>query len=253
MLHKTLLIGEICTDKTIQCEFTRMSPEANDVPVYKVLSEECTGGMATIVSDNLIKLNHPHETLTDIYSHITKTRLISSGKQICRIDEDKQASLSQFQLDFLKANKFENIVVSDYGKGLLSKEVIDVINQKNTRVFLDPHPNNPIEQYKNVYALKLNEKEVRHFTGMDYVEGSISLQKLLNCNYVFVTLGELGIYCIEANGICHVVPSKATKVTKVQGAGDVVLASLVNDLTQNIHVLTAMENAMNLVADYIQR
>lgn len=254
MASKILLIGESCVDRVLTCVHQRMSPENEAVPVYKVIRDEATEGMVQIVSKHMVDLGLEHEVLTNLFQDaITKTRVYVNGVQTARIDEDTQVCFSELgEIPWLyeNAKKFDAIVVSDYGKGLLSKEVIDIICTSGARVYLDPHPNNDIAQYRNLHAVKLNEKEMVAFTGEGGFSGAQKLKDITGAKHVFLTLGPGGIE-YYGDEVLHS-DSVVTNPRNVSGAGDVVLASIVNDMEKGMSVPAALRNAMVRVGAYVE-
>jgi bifunctional ADP-heptose synthase (sugar kinase/adenylyltransferase) len=254
MDSKILLIGETCTDRTLYCTHERNSPEDPSVPVYRIQEDIVSSGMVRIVASILDKLNTTYTLLTNITNEIVKTRLYVNGKQVARVDEDTKVNLEVFSVDWLRKNIafYDVVVVSDYGKGLLNTEVIDILNKSNKRIYVDPHPSNPIEQYKNVFVVKLNEKEALHFTGKTCVEDAAKdLIIKTGAEHIYITLGKDGIYYYSPFTSFYL-PSRAICPKNVAGAGDCVLAALVHGMERGLEPKNVASQAMQLVADYLK-
>lgn len=253
MQNKILLIGESCIDHTLVCDNERVSPEDVSVPVFKVKKQTETFGMLNIVSSTLTDFGNLFDTLTNDPNYIIKSRIYKGEKQIVRIDHDNKVSLNEVQIAWLKRSidNYDSIVVSDYGKGLLSPEVIDIINSSNNRVYLDPHPNNNVEQYKNLYVVKLNDKELQTFTGLSDLRKGVQLLKgMTGTKHVFVTLGKDGIYHMEEDS--HYTSSQVKTVVNTSGAGDVVLASIVSDMEKSFSIEKVLMNSMKRAARHVE-
>lgn len=257
-------IGESCVDKYIYTEHTRNSPEDPSVPVYKIVNKIIQPGMVQIVKHTLDKLGPIYSDITDEHQGIEKQRIYSNGKQVARIDYDKpfvhEKDIFGRLIDLKTGSREIVYLVSDYGKGLMTPAIIAYICASKARIYLDPHPNNPIDQYKNLHMIKLNEKELEfftpHVTGASkdlYALRAKDLMQRTGAKHVFVTLGAKGIYYHGADGSSFNEPSQVTQQVKVvEGAGDVVMASLVADMEQGLHYMVAMQRAMKLVAGYVE-
>lgn len=254
MIKNILLIGEVCVDKYVYTEHTRQSPEDANVPVLKVKSTSRTEGMAAIVSSVLTNLNSPH-TLYTLPASITKTRIFKGAEQICRIDEDTHQDGDLLVSNIKKElSKVDTVLVSDYGKGLLSPLIIGNLNNSKKRIYLDPHPNNWVGQYSNVYCLKLNKDEMYKFTmATSLHEGARKLRELCGARHVFITLGSEGMFYQDDKDNTFHSESKVNVVNNVAGAGDVVMASIVHDMERSLAIPEVMSNAMTLVASHIEK
>jgi len=251
-MFNSILLGESCIDKNTYYTHSTFSPENDAIPIWKLEKEEVTEGMSQIVHKHL---TIEHEYITDIYSNIVKNRVYVNGVHVVRQDEDNVASISAFQKDYFERRKWDNIFCSDYGKGFFDKELIKVINEKASRgckVYCDPHPANDVFSYKNLFVLKLNHKEVKHFTGLPYDLGAQMLREKLSCEHVFVTLGKDGIAYVGPSGLSYTVPSKVSKPLRVSGAGDRVFASVIDFMTKGMDIKQGMEEAMQQVAQYVE-
>jgi bifunctional ADP-heptose synthase (sugar kinase/adenylyltransferase) len=256
---KTLLIGESCIDEELVCEHTRNSPEDASVPVYKVTSQERTPGMVALVSKHLNIFELPHSIITNISNDIVKQRIYNNRNQTIRIDYDNAVSLNDVQMKELKNElvSCDAVVVSDYGKGLLDPHVIALVNAagaRGTRVYLDPHPNNSLEQYRNLFVVKMNDKELEAFTGLsDLKRGAQLVKGMTGAKHVFITLGKNGIYHLD-DYVCHYSTSQVSpeNIVSVSGAGDVVLASIVADMQEEKELFVVLDHAMKRAATHVE-
>lgn len=255
-MNKILLIGETCIDHSVWCENTRNSPEDVSVPVFKILKEDESNGMVDIVSHHLHLFKCKHTKLSNNEDEIIKTRLYKTDKQVIRIDRDTDVSLSNESIEWLinNINSFDSIVISDYGKGLMDQRIIDLICKSGKRIYLDPHPNNDLEKYYNLFAVKLNDKELQTFTGLDNIKKGAQLIKgMTNAKHVFVTLNKNGIFHLDENNETHFTASQVkNEVKQLSGAGDVVLASIVTDMEQQTDIVDVLANSMKRAAVYVE-
>jgi rfaE bifunctional protein kinase chain/domain len=159
-----------------------------------------------------------------------KTRVISAGHHIVRIDEEQTSALSSKD----ETQQIDAIVFEDYNKGVLTQNVIKRISQfateKNIPVAVDPKLQHFFE-YTNCTLFKPNLKELkeglqRNFAASDEVEIKKALKDLreqLNAKWVLVTRSEFGV--LGYDGL-HFTGHDAHKreIVDVSGAGDTVIA-----------------------------
>jgi len=150
-----LVIGDIILDIYIYTDVERISPEA-PVPVASIDSIEYRLGGAGNVAQNIKALggnpiligtigdDQEGKKLGDLLylnqienyvengrynKTITKSRIISRGQQLIRLDRDianpQERSISSFNIDF---GGIDGIIISDYNKGTISREVIEELN-----------------------------------------------------------------------------------------------------------------------------
>lgn len=281
---RVMIIGDVMIDAYTEGVVERMSPEA-PVPVLDVRKRyNRLGGAANValnikalgaepyicsVIGNDMKgkkflqlldengLETSHIAQSGCRSTTLKERIISSGKQMMRIDQEDTFDLTdeeQQQLitiisEALKSEKIDCIILQDYNKGVLTKSLIEaaiaLAREKNIPVVVDPKKKNFLA-YKNVTLFKPNAKELRE--GLADEDNNIEsntekIQDLLQCKMVMTTLSEKGII-IRAKADTtefHHIPAHQRDIVDVSGAGDTVLsvASL---------CIVAGENPFNIAA-----
>ncbi len=167
-----------------------------------------------------------------------KTRIIAHSQQVVRTDrEDDQALdaalVAQLMEKLQAAGDLDGFILSDYGKGVLTdaalREFIDHARSLGKPVVVDPK-NGDYSQYRGVTSLTPNQKEAAQACAMAITDGQ-SLdsagQKLLErtaAEAVLITRGEHGMALYQADGQVHHLPTEATMVYDVTGAGDTVIA-----------------------------
>jgi rfaE bifunctional protein kinase chain/domain len=173
-----------------------------------------------------------------------KTRVIASSHHLLRIDTESKNDISEsveekiISLLKTKIKDFQAIILQDYNKGVLTKnlipKVIKIANDNNVKVLVDPKFNNFFE-YENVYVFKPNRKEMQDAFGripktseeLDKI--SEELIEKIKCDNLVLTLGELGLRLYEKNGeeiIKDSIKTRARNVADVSGAGDTVISTL---------------------------
>jgi len=132
---KILLIGDSCYDTYYFGSVNRLSPEA-PIPVLDLEETVEKRGMASNVYDNLLALGVTVDMITCIVDH--KKRYIDkrSGHQLLRVDERLPFNKVEVSRDF---SLYDAIMISDYDKGLLTYQDIELIISQagNVPVFID--------------------------------------------------------------------------------------------------------------------
>jgi bifunctional ADP-heptose synthase (sugar kinase/adenylyltransferase) len=224
---RVLVIGDICLDRFIQCEFTRICREA-PVPILNKLNVVENFGMAGNVSSNLLSLGVHHDLITtDKNEKISiKSRYVDkkSGHMYFRIDEDITLS-DEFDIDTVDISKYNGVIISDYCLGFLNEDIIREICDRHPVTFLDTK--RKIGKWANPTFYKINESEW------------INSDRYENDN-VIVTLGENG--CRYRGKIY-----KTPKIQEfdVSGAGDTFIATFAAAYTEQTHnIEICLEAAM---------
>lgn len=263
---KILVIGDIILDRFIWGDVSRISPEA-PVPVVEVRDENflpggagnvalnvkslggevfLIGGIGKDKNGELLKKLTEEKGIKTLFIKrdvptITKTRVIGKNQQIVRIDREERKNISEKEfgevvekIEVVK-DKIDGIIVSDYGKGFITKKIIEkLISIKNKRdivLSVDPKIQH-FKYYKNVTCITPNKKEAAEGMQRDIPENKkeiINLGKLikkkLKCESLIITLGKEGMILFSRNNNIFHVPSVAKDVYDVTGAGDTVIAS----------------------------
>jgi D-glycero-beta-D-manno-heptose-7-phosphate kinase len=263
--NKILVIGDLMLDVFKMGDTSRLSPEG-PVPIVHVPLSEISyipGGAAN-AGNNIRQLGGQvyitgvigadangkilHNRLTELglntdyivvqesYPTITKERIYARGQQVCRVDHEDIHSVSQDSIIHMKKNleliipKVDIIVVSDYAKGVISKEIMDAIKKYGKRIIVDPRPQHR-DLYHDVYMITPNVKEGKELCGykeneeVSYKHIGIALRDELSAN-ILLTRSEDGMSLFRKdNGIMEI-PTEAKEVVDVTGAGDTVVAAL---------------------------
>jgi len=257
-----LVIGDLMLDVFIYGTVDRISPEA-PVPVVEINKEVMMPGGAANVAANLKTLGvNPilagiigddnngkilKELLNDIGIHesfilndgritSTKTRIIAHSQQVVRIDKEEKHNIKKKDIDKLLnyideiENRIDAIIISDYGKGMITKYLIEqLVTKYNSKIItVDPKIEN-FYYYKNVTSLTPNNKEASMATNIKIKDtdslikcGKNILEKL-NSRSLVITRGEEGMTVFTPNSITHI-PAVAKEVYDVTGAGDTVIS-----------------------------
>ncbi len=264
-----MVIGDVMIDAYMWGKVNRISPEA-PVPIVAVdRLENRLGGAANVslnvqalgaipltfavIGDdekgNLLRQLFKEQSLSDkgiIQSPdrktTVKTRVLSGGNQILRVDEEIEMDLGKNDEEALIAainsalenDQIDAIIFEDYDKGLITEGVINAVREKasalNIPLMVDPKKKN-FNNYRNASLFKPNLKEIREGMKVDIyqnnigdIEGAVgTLVRDKGHNLVLVTLSELGIY-IGGSGGSDRILAHYRDITDVSGAGDTVIS-----------------------------
>ena len=265
---RVLVIGDVILDRYLWGRATRVSPEA-PVLVVDVDREEFRLGGAANVAHNVASLGakpvlfgvcgtdlgsgalvrllsergvDPEAgMITDASRRTTvKTRIIAHHQQVLRADEETRDACA----DSTRARLLDRIVsgldgadaviVSDYGKGVLSQPLLDSLLPELTRRGI-PTAVDPKEEqffrYKGVTVITPNLSEASQAWGrrirseVELAEAGFGLREKLGSRSVLITRGEDGMSLFDEEGHTHI-PTKAREVYDVTGAGDTVVATM---------------------------
>ncbi len=265
---KIIVIGDLMLDRYVWGTVTRISPEA-PVPIVEVTKEFTRLGGAANVANNLYSLgaipipigiigddregiqlvdlmknfNFPIDGIIVDKSRptVVKTRIIADDQHVVRADRESHESINPDVMERIvgvvrtNINQVDAIIIEDYNKGLLSKElikeVIDSTKQDQKIITVDPKFDNFFE-YKSVTLFKPNRKETEAALGFkinsfEKLEDACRIiMDRLACEAVLITLGDQGMCLLNRNGEFIRIPTKARKVHDVSGAGDTVISTL---------------------------
>ncbi len=293
------VIGDVMLDKYVYGEVSRISPEA-PVQVVDIKATEYKLGGAANVANNIKSLEaepvligmigddfeadyfletmkRQKLTTRGIFKDRTrpttsKTRVIAHSQHIIRIDSEIKMDImgraAEEMFRFLKTNlvSFESVILQDYNKGVLSKEIIGRIialcKSKNKPVYVDPKFDNFFE-FKDVTIFKPNRKEIQDALGVR-IDGDDSafdagkkLIEILNCEWLILTRGEKGMMLFDREKgeiVVYNIPTRALKVADVSGAGDTVISTLAVTLSGGASIKEAIvlaNNAAGLVCEEV--
>ena len=128
---KVLVLGDVIIDKYIYGTSTRISPEA-PVPIVNLDNVKTSLGGAGLVYENLKNLGVYVLLVETEQPRSVKTRIISDGHYITRLDEDELADSDAVLKNVLRSDfsQYEYVILSDYNKGVLthSTQIIEHIS-----------------------------------------------------------------------------------------------------------------------------
>tara|TARA_R100001594_G_scaffold149911_2_gene209161 strand:+ start:2090 stop:2827 length:738 start_codon:yes stop_codon:yes gene_type:complete len=207
-----LIIGESCRDIFHYGDCTRLCPEA-PVPVFNTIDIVENGGMAMNVYNNVMAMGASGNIETNKNWHdITKTRFVDkrSNHMFMRLDQN-DSNYGHFDIRRVDLSLYDGIIVSDYNKGFLSDEDIELIGNSNDLTIIDTKRKFG-KWIENFSFIKVNDNE--------YEQNAHMLSDKIK-DKIIITRGPRG--CTFRNKTYSVPP---VEVKDPSGAGDTFVAAL---------------------------
>ena len=267
---RLLVVGDLMLDRFIWGDVERISPEA-PVPVLRVTSESFRLGGAANVVHNIQSLGGQVavtgvvgrdrtgalllQALRDIgistagvflesrFQTTQKTRLIAHPRhqQIVRLDREndgqlrKQARQKIRQFIMRHVARYDGVVISDYGKGVVHRELLELLAQlakeKNVLCVADPKKEN-FGAYRNVTLVTPNREEASQASGVEIRdepslrEAGRRLLELWQAKAVLITRGQEGMSLFRPGREVRHFATEPQEIFDVTGAGDTVVATV---------------------------
>ena len=234
-----LVIGDVMLDEYLWGAVNRVSPEA-PVPVVKLDHIDYHAGGAANVAENVYGLGC-EVTMVGVIGddengaklenilykdkrfnlHLikqferpttVKTRIMAQGQQMMRVDNETEENPSSKVYRDLQStihnilDRVDGLILQDYGKGLLSKEMISWIMRSakdaSLPVYVDPKDHN-YECYSGSRLLKPNLSEFWNNVdkGPSFEDTAISFKTKNDYNILLVTKGSEGMSIFYDNKI----------------------------------------------------
>lgn len=264
---KVLVVGDLMIDHFIWGKVSRISPEA-PVPVVEVGSDQLLlGGSANVLHNiyaiggkgyvtGVVGADRMGKKMISEFRRrrigtqgiiaeedrptTLKTRIVAHNQQVVRFDRESRLPVSDEStariIAYVNSLKDElgAIVISDYGKGVITKPLLDgiqhLVRQRRIVVCVDPKRSD-FSLYDGCDIITPNHHEAGRAVGVERVsrENLIAVGTELlarhNCRALLITRGEEGMSLFEkGDSINHTfLPTQAREVFDVTGAGDTVI------------------------------
>jgi rfaE bifunctional protein kinase chain/domain len=267
---RLLVIGDLMLDRFIWGDVERISPEA-PVPVLRVTSETFRlGGAANVVHNIqslggrgtvagvvgrdrtgamlLRELRTAGISTTGVFVETgvqttQKTRVIAHPRhqQIVRLDRENGRHLGKAvrqkirQFVLRNAARYDAVVISDYGKGVVHRELLDLVarltQEKNLLSIADPKKEN-YGVYRNFSLITPNREEAGQASGVE-IRDEASLRaagrrlvEMWQAKAVLITRGREGVSLFRPGREVRHFAAAPQEIFDVTGAGDTVVATV---------------------------
>ena len=275
---KILVIGETIIDQYNFCEAVGKSGKEPMLVLKEIKQDQYLGGVLSIARNlaefsnkitvlsmigenkqhlNDIKKNLPKNIKTKfIYKEnsptIIKKRYIDSVSQskiigIYNINDEILSKKNEIVFNRLlnkEISKYDLVIVSDYGHGMITKKSAKLICKKSKFLALNAQINSfnigfhTIRNYKKFNTLIINEKEIRHemrdkISKLEVLMSNLSKEK--NIKNLIVTHGKKGsILFHKTKNKFYYADAYAKKIVDKIGAGDTMLSLISPCLKHNM-------------------
>jgi len=266
---RILVLGDIILDEYLYGETERISREApvlilrHNRSAYlaggganPVMNIKALGGIpvpvsvAGVDSHSAILLKLLKEKKVDTsgiitdsnYSVPVKARIMAGSvhtvkQQIVRIDRSYQDGLSAkieskvaaLIRKLVKSKKVDAILVSDYGEGVITDGIIQVVNEiakAGKKVIVDSRYS--LDKFRSISAATPNETEAGPLVGIEkYTDENVKkigkqLSGLMRAKGLIITRGSKGMMVFDKTKVSRIAAVGTEEIVDVSGAGDTV-------------------------------
>jgi D-beta-D-heptose 7-phosphate kinase/D-beta-D-heptose 1-phosphate adenosyltransferase len=236
---RILVIGDNCIDIFRYGKVTRIAPEA-PVPIIIPERETSNPGMAGNVVANLKALGAEVEFITN-KTEIRKIRYVCSKYNYLLLRIDENDTCEKIDIVSFKTGVFDAVIISDYCKGFLTEEDIEIISKSfDCPIFLDTKKILGEWAY-NIDFIKINYHEYEY--NKEVLENNLILK-----NKTIVTRGKYGCEYQGKN-----FPTVDVPVKDISGAGDTFIAGLVVEYIRSKMIEPSINFAQECTTTVIQK
>lgn len=264
---KVLLVGEIILDEYVYCSTLGKSGKEPLLATQKISQEMYAGGVLAVanhVSDFTkdVKLfsyigedkAHANFIKTHVKENVNVDYILKSGsptivkrRYVDAYSNAKQFGVYEINDELINEKeegelcrrleaalpKYDVVIVTDYGHGLITSKVVDLLTKKAKFLALNSQSNAAnvgyytIPRYARVDLLCIHDGELRQefrSRTRDIRELTKQLRAELNCSYMIITRGSYGSLSFSNGDGFIDCPAFATKVVDRVGAGDTLLS-----------------------------
>lgn len=286
-------VGDMMIDIDVDCASARISPEAPVIVVAEQQQQARPGGAGNVAVNvaalgcrtnvcgligqdeegvkltsllNAAQIEFPLSLMVGRSRPTTrKTRFVSGGQQLLRVDREISRSLDgteELRLEHMISalpSPIHGLLVSDYGKGVVTTKIMDLLRERAKEeaclILVDPKGCD-WSRYGTVDIIKPNAWELAAFASLpctDDEEVELALKKsiqLCDARMILVTRAGDGASLIDGDSMeVRHFPAYRVNVADVCGAGDTNLAMLGASLAAGIKInqaITAAQLASSL-------
>lgn len=277
------VVGDFMLDRYLWGDATRISPEA-PVPVVHARREEDRPGGAGNVALNLASLgaqalcfgalgsDRDGESLVRLLAEagvetgglqvcddrptVQKIRVLARNQQMLRVDREDATALAtaveEALLTALRSASWNALVLSDYGKGVLSPGLIEAAlgeaRRRGAPSVVDPK-HRDLVRYRGASVVTPNRGEAEIAAGESLPDREAlarvgeRLRRDCGLEMLLVTLGADGMFLLGEGRTPFHLPTAARQVFDVTGAGDTVVAMIAVALAERLDAETAVRLA----------
>jgi len=265
---KILIVGDLMLDEHIWSKVGRISPEAPVVIADVIRISHVPGGCGNVAANVVSlggypilvgiigrdssgdKLQRALRNLGIDTRHIItagerpttlKSRIIAGSQQVVRVDREEKDQISdRLSRHILSVashliKKCDAVIISDYGKGVLSasncQQIIRLAKRVRKPVLVDPKGSD-YSKYRGITIMTPNQLEAETATGIKIIDtdslekAGQKLMRELKLANLMITRGREGLSLFEKGKKRFDIPAVPREVFDITGAGDTVIATL---------------------------
>jgi bifunctional ADP-heptose synthase (sugar kinase/adenylyltransferase) len=236
---RILVIGDSCVDIFRYGKVERIAPEA-PIPIIVPEKETSNPGMAGNVVANLKALGIEVDFITN-KTEIRKIRYVCSKYNHLLLRVDENDTCEKIDIVPFKTGIYDAVVISDYCKGFLTEEDIEIIAKSfDCPTFLDTKKILG-DWAHNISFIKINYHEYER-------NKEVLKNNSILSNKTIVTRGKYGCDYQNKN-----YPTIDVPVKDVSGAGDTFLSGLVTEYARSKDIDKAIQFAQKCTTIVIQK
>jgi D-beta-D-heptose 7-phosphate kinase/D-beta-D-heptose 1-phosphate adenosyltransferase len=281
---RVLVVGDVMLDEYIWGSVERVSPEA-PVQVLEWASHHDGLGGAANVAQNLVAMGcevwlagvvgddskgarlralaasqgiHDDLLVDSVRPTTSKLRVMAGSQQMLRIDHEQRGrmgdELQQALIDRVasRIDGVDGIVCSDYGKGVLTREVLAAARrhaQQHGKMVLADPKGSDYTRYLGFDVVTPNRRELETAAGTtassdaEIVHAGTKVLNEIRGAALLVTRGRDGMTLLRSERPAVHIPATAREVYDVTGAGDTVIAVFAMALFRGVDMEAAAQLA----------
>ena len=264
---KIKVIGDIMLDKWCYGKYDKKSAEA-PINVFQREKVNYSLGGAGNLCENLNSLKINFSFFTEIgndqvgikIKKILKkkkitTKIINSKKistlkerffykenQIFRRDiENNMVNSGASEIINNKINNRDIVLISDYKKGLINKNLISKLKKKNCIIFVDPK--NKPEYFKGAFLVKPNMEKFEEWCGKFSDKKAFNLIHKMKWSWLIISNNKMGVYVFNKYKQKNFYKVQNVKKPNVIGAGDILFSGIIYNYLKKIDIFNSVELA----------
>jgi D-beta-D-heptose 7-phosphate kinase/D-beta-D-heptose 1-phosphate adenosyltransferase len=265
---KILIIGDLMLDEHIWSKVNRISPEAPVVVADVIRISHVPGGCGNVAANVAALGGYPllvgiigrdssgdklqralrnlgidtrHLITTSERPTTLKSRIIAGSQQVVRVDREEKDQVSdRLSRHILSVashliKKCDAVIISDYGKGVLSakncQQIIRLAKRARKPILADPKGSD-YSKYRGITIMTPNQLEAETATGIKITDpeslekAGQKLMRELKLPNLMITRGREGLSLFESGQKRFDIPAVPREVFDITGAGDTVIATL---------------------------
>jgi bifunctional ADP-heptose synthase (sugar kinase/adenylyltransferase) len=236
------VVGDGFIDRYWIGKIRGLSAEA-PIPIIDIVGMKDFPGGALNVTANLTSLGGDCFYLERVQQNVPiKNRLLTQEDlQIARWDEEDWCRPYE-RADLVELVEADALIVSDYGKGTINEEVIQILRNFTGPVFVDTKGDPSVWIGAGQVVMFPNLQEYHRYR-----------LKYSWFPQVVLKRGAEGLAWMEYGQVIFQRPAMAGFITSVNGAGDSVLAGFVRAFTQNHPLVECLEFANDVAGIAVEK